>query len=194
MTQEAIQKAVLNVMENHGQDGITMQRVADEAGLAKGTLYLYFKNKDDLLNHTIDWCHKSLVEGLEKIFDADMAPDDKMDQLFNFHHQYFQEHQEIFRMLMMDRNVGFANKKEEEEKDENAKRFLQKTSDIIQEGIDKGLFKDLNAMTVAHIMIESSRGLILHFLRHGGKCNFNSDYKKAADILKEILGKGLLAE
>jgi AcrR family transcriptional regulator len=192
VTREAIRTAVLGVIAEYGQEGITMQRVADEAGLAKGTLYLYFENKEQLLNHTIDWCYKSLVEGLEEIFDADMAPDEKMDRLFDFHHQYFHEHQEIFRMLMMDRNVNFANRKEE--KDKNANYFLQKTTDIIQEGIDKGIFKDMNATTVAHIMIESSRGLILYFLRHDEKCSFDSDYKEAAGILKEILGKGLFAE
>jgi AcrR family transcriptional regulator len=191
MTREAIREAVISVMAESGQEGITMQHIAEKAGVAKGTLYLYFNNKEDLLKNTIDWCHKSLVEGLEEIFDADMLPDEKMAQLFDFHHQFFREHQEIFRMLMVERNIDFTNKEEDEE-DKHAKRFLQKTSDIIQEGIDKGIFKDMNATTVAHIMIESSRGLILHVLKHDEAGDI--DYEEVAGILKEILAKGFLVE
>jgi hypothetical protein len=69
---------------------------------------------------------------------------------------------------------------------------LQKTSDIIQEGIDKGVFKDMNATMVANIMIESSRGLMLHVLKHDEAGNI--DYEEVAGILKEILAKGFLAE
>jgi AcrR family transcriptional regulator len=192
MTREAIREAVISVMAESGQEGLTMQRIAEKAGVAKGTLYLYFNNKEDLLEDTIGWCYKSLVEGLEEIFDADIPPDEKMTQLFDFHHHYFREHQEIFRMLMVERNVDFVNKKEEEDEDENAKRFLQEISDIIQEGIDKGVFKEMNATVVAHIMIESSRGLMLHVLKHGEAGNI--DYEEVAGILKEILGKGFLAE
>jgi AcrR family transcriptional regulator len=48
----AIREAMLDVVGREGLEGATLQRIADRAGVAKGTLYLYFKDRDDLLQHT----------------------------------------------------------------------------------------------------------------------------------------------
>jgi AcrR family transcriptional regulator len=48
----AIREAVLDVVGREGPAAATLQRVADRAGVAKGTIYLYFKDRDDLLRHT----------------------------------------------------------------------------------------------------------------------------------------------
>jgi AcrR family transcriptional regulator len=48
----AIREAVLDVVGREGLEAATLQRIADRAGVAKGTIYLYFKDRDDLLQHT----------------------------------------------------------------------------------------------------------------------------------------------
>ena len=47
---EQIYKATLLLVTEKGLAGITMSEIAKEAGLATGTLYIYFKNKDELVN------------------------------------------------------------------------------------------------------------------------------------------------
>jgi len=43
-------KATLRLIRNHGIAGITMSKIAKESKLATGTLYIYFKNKEELIN------------------------------------------------------------------------------------------------------------------------------------------------
>jgi len=43
-------KSTLKLIRNHGIAGITMARIAKESNLATGTLYIYFKNKEELIN------------------------------------------------------------------------------------------------------------------------------------------------
>lgn len=45
----AIAKATFKLVEQTGLSGLTMAAIAREAGLATGTLYVYFKSKEDLL-------------------------------------------------------------------------------------------------------------------------------------------------
>ena len=45
----AIAKATFRLVEQTGLSGLTMAAIAREAGLATGTLYVYFKSKEDLL-------------------------------------------------------------------------------------------------------------------------------------------------
>ncbi|MFL5747634.1 MAG: TetR/AcrR family transcriptional regulator [Niastella sp.] len=54
-----IYKATLNLVKANGLSGITMQMVAKEAGIATGTLYIYFKNKEALINALFDVCTRS---------------------------------------------------------------------------------------------------------------------------------------
>ncbi|MCG8699948.1 MAG: TetR/AcrR family transcriptional regulator [Bacteroidales bacterium] len=46
---DLIFKASLELILNEGIAGITMSKLAKKAGIATGTLYIYFKNKEELL-------------------------------------------------------------------------------------------------------------------------------------------------
>ena len=49
MMKDTICEAASSVLEQHGAGGLTMDRVASTVGLATGSLYNYFQDKDDLL-------------------------------------------------------------------------------------------------------------------------------------------------
>lgn len=63
--------ASLKLISNYGIAGLTMAKIAKEAGLATGTLYIYFKSKDLLLFQLYESLKTSLVERLHKNYDAD---------------------------------------------------------------------------------------------------------------------------
>ena len=49
LMKDGIYKAAVEVVMEHGADGLTMDRVAETAGVAKGSLYNYFQNKRELI-------------------------------------------------------------------------------------------------------------------------------------------------
>ncbi|GAB4569064.1 MAG: hypothetical protein Tsb0020_23040 [Haliangiales bacterium] len=59
--------AAESVFADKGFDRATMDDIASEAELSKGTLYLYFKNKDDLLMSLASRSIEAVVEDLEAI-------------------------------------------------------------------------------------------------------------------------------
>lgn len=46
-------EAAMSLIAHHGLEGVTMRAVAAEAGLSYGSLFHYFKSKDELLMHAI---------------------------------------------------------------------------------------------------------------------------------------------
>src|SRR5215469_5396600 len=77
MTKEAVLKeyrirelmeAARRVIGRYGFEGTTIDRVAEEAHVAKGTIYLYFSNKEDLL-------HAAVFEGLRAMIDETLRAD-----------------------------------------------------------------------------------------------------------------------
>ncbi len=47
---EAILKATLRLVNNNGFHAAPMSKIAADAGISAGTIYLYFQNKEDLIN------------------------------------------------------------------------------------------------------------------------------------------------
>jgi len=64
-----IYKATLKLIHEIGIAGITMQKISKEAGMAIGTVYIYFKNKNKLINqlyvHLYEKSKKSFYEGID---------------------------------------------------------------------------------------------------------------------------------
>ena len=46
--------ATCRVVAQHGFQGATVERVAEEAAIAKGTVYLYFQNKESLFTAAVE--------------------------------------------------------------------------------------------------------------------------------------------
>ncbi|WP_394212348.1 TetR/AcrR family transcriptional regulator [Enterovibrio calviensis] len=63
-----ILEATERLLAEHGFDRLSMQMVAKEAGVAAGTIYRYFSDKNDLLaqlrHHVMSQCAKKIVHGL----------------------------------------------------------------------------------------------------------------------------------
>src|ERR1039458_2656115 len=64
-----ILEAARRVMARYGMQGTTVDRVAEEAKVAKGTIYLYFDTKDELVNTAV-------IEGLREMAAEVLASDD----------------------------------------------------------------------------------------------------------------------
>src|SRR5574339_1067737 len=59
--------AAEGVFTQKGFDQARMDDIAEETGLSKGTLYLYFKSKDDLIIAILDRMFQREVKQLENI-------------------------------------------------------------------------------------------------------------------------------
>jgi Transcriptional regulator len=71
---EAILRAAIKVFARNGYFNSKVSDVAREAGVADGTVYLYFKNKDDILHSIFDRAMEEFIaEGRREIETAENA-------------------------------------------------------------------------------------------------------------------------
>ncbi|MCY9667289.1 TetR/AcrR family transcriptional regulator [Paenibacillus alginolyticus] len=64
-TQEAIKKAVIELMSEKNFDDITIQDLSDRANVSRGTIYLHYLDKFDLLDKLIEE-HINVLRGMCK--------------------------------------------------------------------------------------------------------------------------------
>ncbi|THF83337.1 TetR/AcrR family transcriptional regulator [Cohnella fermenti] len=61
-TQEALKKAVIELMTEKNFDDITIQEIADRANVNRGTIYLHYQDKYDLLDQLIETLLREMCE------------------------------------------------------------------------------------------------------------------------------------
>ena len=179
LKRNALVQAVLHVFSEEGVEGLTMDNVAQAAGVAKGTLYAYFESKQDLLKTAIEAGIAPLVEELGHLLESDLRPDEKLKSLTLRHLSYCEEHRNFFRILVHDRQA-------EQERIRRHRSglytdFLEKTARVIANGMDLGLFRRANPLLVAGMLIESNIAVIHQRLQSENPATVEEDAKMITD-------------
>ncbi|MGC8554110.1 MAG: TetR/AcrR family transcriptional regulator [Candidatus Acidulodesulfobacterium sp.] len=164
---ELILSSSRKLIEEIGFSALTMDKVAQKAGIAKGTVYLYFKDKDDLLE-------KVLSSGFEKMFERikirvgnENGAFNKLKSLINENIWHIYENRYFFKTIFLDEvNVVFLKKKSKESYNLRRKRYTDYIADIIKSGIESGEFrKDINNSKTAYMLVALIKtGAIYNFL------------------------------
>ena len=164
---ELILSSSRKLIEEIGFSALTMDKVAQKAGIAKGTVYLYFKDKDDLLE-------KVLSSGFEKMFERikirvgnESGSFNKLKSLINENIRHIYENRYFFKTIFLDEvNVVFLKKESKESYNLRRKRYTDYIADIIKSGIESGEFrKDINNSKTAYMLVALIKtGAIYNFL------------------------------
>lgn len=71
--QVAIREKAIEMIVNEGFDGLSMQKLAREANVSPATIYLYFKNREDLLNQLFIMVEAKFMETTLLNFNPEMG-------------------------------------------------------------------------------------------------------------------------
>ncbi|MEH6944352.1 TetR/AcrR family transcriptional regulator [Bacillus sp. JJ722] len=139
---QIIEAAVI-VIAQHGYHHAQVSKIAKQAGVADGTIYLYFKNKEDILISVFQEKMGEIVEKIEGELKGKQTASQKLALLVEKH----------FEMLSSDSNLAIVTQLELRQSSKDLrlkinavlKRYLIVVDSILQEGIESGEFKkDLN--------------------------------------------------
>ncbi len=157
MMRDAIYQGALAVLGEHGLNGATMDRVAAAAGVAKGSLYNYFRSKDELLTFVHEKTLQPLFESNEKTARSDQSAAKKLEAMTRSWRHHVRDHRATFQILIRNSNCEGVFK-EATAKGEAATVGL--IAEIIQAGIDGGEFRPLNAKYLAEMLLAAAKGAL----------------------------------
>lgn len=79
----AILTATMDLISKHGFSGTTVDKIATESGLSKGSIFWHFNNKENLFRAVIDAIRGALFEGLTRDLRDDLSTREKVELLLN---------------------------------------------------------------------------------------------------------------
>jgi AcrR family transcriptional regulator len=97
---QTIRDAAAQVIARKGLDGATMQAIADAAGIAKGTIYLYFENRTELLERTAHHAFSQLLDQVLAILASSGPLAERLRRLIAAQISYFDERRDFFRLYL----------------------------------------------------------------------------------------------
>lgn len=95
---QSIREAATRVIARKGIAGASMQEIADEAGVAKGTIYLYFRNQQELLEAAIDQALDELGRSVEQVLESEGSFASRLEMLIRAHLEFFDNNYDLFQI------------------------------------------------------------------------------------------------
>jgi len=181
-----ILEAAVKVFADQGFFQSTVSQIAKEAGVADGTIYLYFKNKDDILVQFFSYKTKQVFARFRE--EVDKA-DNTIDKLRNLIRRHLEEFQ-------CDRNMAVVYQAEthqssrlvEKQIKEMSKMYFDIVSEIIEQGQEEGVIKkDLYLSLVKRFILGAVDEVISTWLHSSSKY----DLVSMADPLVELFLNGI---
>jgi AcrR family transcriptional regulator len=162
---EEILKAAREVFFEKGLQNSTMDEIAERSELSKGTLYLYYKSKEDLYLAVMVEGMELLTSMFEEAVRQSTSPRDSLDRLGRTYYQFFLEHRNYFRMFHFFQSPQFHKQVSEEMMNactaQNQKIWSLVTK-LIEEGIRSGDFRsDLSPGEMAVILWSASNAILV---------------------------------
>lgn len=190
--------AAKRVFSDKGFNKATMEDIASEAELSPGTLYLYFKNKEELYASLSLRILQYLNIRVQHVNDEkDLDSDGKMKALreamfdvYNF------DPLTIINLFHLQSSETLKNLSPEflDEINDLSRKSIGGIAKIIEDGIERGLFIDKHPIALADIFWSLFSGVIL-WEASKNILNQEKDYlKNTLDIAFDIFTKGIKKE
>jgi AcrR family transcriptional regulator len=158
---ERILAAALRLFANQAFQAVTMDRVADAAGVAKGTLYLYFPSKEALYLGILSDGLESISTRYQSTMDSGRSVVERLRHAIDVSIQFYDERRDLLRLIATEeprlaeaRNRLIENWRE--------RGFVFFTS-LIEEGMSSGVFGHTDSRLATLAILGGIRSVLLYY-------------------------------
>ena len=131
---EAKESSILDAAEKifarSGFDGAKVSEIARAASVAEGTVYLYYKNKQDLLAGVVGRFWTQLTLGAEAAIEPDATTREQLEQLGRYHLNSILEQFEVVSMT-------YRARPQQEQDLDQVREYVRVFDRIVQRGVDR---------------------------------------------------------
>ena len=152
---EEILSAAEKVFAAKGFFLTTMSDIAREAEFGTGTLYKYFRSKEELYFTLID----EKVEEINRLVKAELSQRtsavERIKKALGLQFEFFERNRDFFRIYISERNRFEWTVKDELGKGLHEKMitYINILAEVMRQGIEREEFRSMNPMDLAHALV-----------------------------------------
>jgi AcrR family transcriptional regulator len=187
---DALLKAAIRVFGECGFDSATMERIAREADVAKGTTYLYYRSKQSIYDAALGSGLAELDERTQTAMDRAAGLRDAIRAFITARAEYFFERRDFFRMYVgaVARHITSARLKPSEFQallDRQSRRLEQ----AIARAVARREIRRVDPAATALAIFDVTRGLVARRITATGTRDLGQDVQFLSDLVWQGLEK-----
>jgi len=172
---EEILEASTQVFSGKDFHEVLIDEIAGAGGIGKGTVYRYFRTKEDLYQATIEHGLAKLDKVLCEALPQEGSPTERLDRLAREMLAFYWDKRSLLMLLYRDERMVRGRKGLLRERHD---RLAARVREVILEGIERREYRGLDPHTAAELFLGMIRGINV----------FRRDGDTLDELVKEIVG------
>ena len=182
-----ISEAALKVFRERGFSRTRMEDIANAAGIGKGTIYEYFKNKVDILHFVVDQFFNAFSQGLINVVASEKKPVEKLLSLITFSLNNITEWEDHCAIY-----IEYFSSVRNDKKSFSLSSLYEAMKEIIINLINEcqtsgDIDRSFDPEVVAELLVSIYDGLIVHRLLEGRKMEIDLLQKTLVMVIERGL-------
>lgn len=153
-------EAARRLFAEKGFHATTVEDIAAAAGVAKGTVYLYYKSKQDVYWAAIEHGIRELHNEIQTRMEAEETPEDKVRAFIAIKIRYFEMNRDFFRIYFSELGSGLSHPTQLPPQIE--RMYLKQArmlEAVLQQGVQSGTIREIRTDTAAVAISDLIRGI-----------------------------------
>jgi AcrR family transcriptional regulator len=165
-----ILKAAIRVFAQNGVVNTKMTDIARAAGVGKGTIYEYFRSKEDIFADAYSHVFMDTENRISEVLESSIPPEEKLRMFMSVTIEEFlvKDGGEFAGIMMSFWSEGIRNNNERIMEIIDLKKvyseFRAMIAGILDEGIKKGSFRKMDTHITASVIIGALDGILLQYI------------------------------
>jgi AcrR family transcriptional regulator len=179
-----IAQAAKEVFAESGYQGATLEEIAQRAGMSKATIYIYYKNKDDLFLQVVEELVNSAMAITAQEATTARPPIEKLYAMVRSKMEFYEHERDFFRIYLNEKH-GLEVAPKDPHKRALREMYLQgiqTLAKVIQEGIDAEVLRPLDSRRLAFFLQEMMNTVHVHRIQGKAKTSVDEDVELLLDL------------
>ena len=165
----AISHAAIDLVYTNGLANTPMSKIAKKAGVSPSTIYVYFENKDDMLNKLYLYSKEVFISALLKDVDLSISFQEISRKVFDNFHIFTKKEPVIFlfaEQFVNSPQLRFGIKEE-------VNKLYTPLYSALQRGVKEGILRPMGPAILASVFMAPS--MFLYKQMHDSGINLNKE-------------------
>ena len=146
----------------------TTAKIAESAGVAAGTIYIYFRSKEELLVAVFEEFLGRHMDRLREGVEREKTPEDKLMRLLTLGLQLMQDNPDSARIFLS--QLRQSTKMITTVVKRSSRAYKDIIEDVLAEGVRTGLCRDVNVTAAASMLFGAFQSTVLDWVAH--ECSY----------------------
>jgi len=187
---KTILDAAIKVFADKGYYGARVSDIAQEAGIAYGLVYHYFKNKEDLLISIFKTRWDEFLKAIRLTMEELDDPREMIHRIISFLFHSYKNNPKMIEVMIMD--VAKSTRFFTSDSIVHFSEAFSLIAQIVKKGQDMGIFdKKINSTLAAYTIYGSIERIMLWWILDKSRTITDEEAKEATEMLSRIILQGL---